>query len=95
MTSTLPLAPSFWSASAAFWPPRLLSVAMRETPMVGSVTMVSTRTTFVPASWMRLSGGAEAFTSFGATSIASGLVAPRRRASGSAAWRRTCRGPAR
>ena len=74
MTRTLPLTPSFESASAACSPPSSLSVAMREAPIDLSVTVVSTSITLVPAFWMRLSGEAEALTSFGGTRSAAGLA---------------------
>ena len=68
------MTPSFASAEAACSPPSSLSVAMREAPIDLSVTVVSTRITLVPALWMRLSGDAEALTSFGATSSAAGFA---------------------
>jgi hypothetical protein len=48
---------------------------MRETPIDGSSTMVSTSTTFVPPFWIFVNGPAEAVRSLGATSRASGAAA--------------------
>jgi hypothetical protein len=63
------------SASPATRPPSTLSVAIRETPMSGSSTIVSTRTTVIPASCAAWSGPIKAVRSVGAMRMASGCCA--------------------
>ena len=76
MTSTLPPAgTSCLIASKAAAPPPTLSEEICETANDGSSTVVSTRTTLIPASAAASSGACIAVTSVGATSNASGLEA--------------------
>ena len=76
ITITVPSPPIISaSASAAATPPPKLSEAIREAPIASSLTTVSTRITWMPSSWARCSGPAEASTSFGATRMASGALA--------------------
>ena len=76
MTSTLPppgLAALIASKAAA--PPPTLSELICETANDGSLTVVSTRTTLMPALAACSSGACMAVTSVGAISIAAGLDA--------------------
>jgi hypothetical protein len=76
MNSTEPLSPICLASSlAAATPPASLSEEIRDRPIEGSVTIVSTRIVLMPLSCAALSGLTEALSSFGAISSASGFFA--------------------